>query len=49
LLKLVTEEAPVISDDDDDIVTNAVTGHTVVIPCHATGAPRPQVTWYKNR
>ena len=47
LLSLVVEEAPVISADDD--VINADAGHTVVIPCQAIGAPRPQITWFKDR
>jgi len=43
----VSEEAPVISVDED--VINSVIGHTVVIRCQATGAPRPQITWFKDR
>jgi len=48
LLYLVVEEAPVISTNDEDVI-EAVAGHTVVIRCQATGAPRPQITWFKDR
>jgi len=44
---LVAEEAPVISADED--VINAITGHTAVIRCEATGAPSPQISWFKDR
>ena len=47
LLQLFAEEAPVISGGQDAI--SVIPGDTAVIQCDATGAPRPQITWYKDR
>jgi hypothetical protein len=42
----IVEEAPVMSEHDEDIHTEV--GGSVVLSCSARGSPQPQISWFKN-